>query len=207
MEFRAFYEPPRFEPVEPVGHSPGSCPALLPQLQTATDLDRELLQAAQGRFVRHLRWNRRSLAVGMVLGPAALIVAMFATQPLLRGILLAAAAVELAVVPCHTAAACRRLRRIIKLISLDLASGCVAGGRGRVRRLFGFWRVVHDVRTHRMRMAPRGLIDLADLPTGTIVVYRFGARSGLLLAVERPADREEAQQRPTAATVLAAERI
>jgi hypothetical protein len=204
MEFRAFYEPPH---VEPVSHTAGSSTALLPQLQSATDLDRELLLAAQERFERQARWNRRSLALGMVLGPAAFIVALFATQPIIRWILLVAAVLELAVVPCHTAAACRRLRRMARLVSIDLTTGCIADGRGQVRRRFGFWRVIHDVRTHRMRMAPRGLLDLADLPTGTAVAYRFGARSGLLLAIECPADRQEAQQRPMAETIRAAERV
>ena len=103
--------------------------------------------------------------------------------------------------------ACRLPRRTIAPITLDLKNDCVGEGRGQVISLFGFWRVIQDVRTHRVRMAPGGLAELADLRTGAVVAYRFAICSEVVLEVECPGDRREAERGHIAETLQVSERI
>lgn len=185
MESHVYHKSPI---IPSVTRTTGYASPLFASLQTATDRDREALRAAKERFERQARWNRQSMALGLLLGPAALVAAFFSTQPLVRWLLLAAATLELGFVPCCTAAACRRLRRMIALTALDLKSGCVSDGVGQVRALFGVWRAIQDVRTCRVRLTAAGCVELADLPIGAIVTYRFALRSGVVLGVECSGD-------------------
>ena len=155
-----------------------------PAIHTATDVDHELLGGVAEHFERQIRWNLRSMAFGLLLGMAAFVVALFTAQPLARWPLLAAAMLELSFVPWYTALTCRRLRRAITFIALDLKCGLVGEGDGKVRSLLGVWRVVQDARTGRLRRLPTGAAALANVPVGAIVGYRFALRSGVVLNIE-----------------------
>lgn len=156
--------------------------SMLPVVQMATGRDREVLRAAKDRFERQERWNRRSMLVGMAFGSAAVIAAVFANEPFLRWALLAAATLEIGLLPWYTAAACRRLQRTLALMEIDLRSGCVAEGRGRLRTFFGV-RAIQDARTGRLRALPSGIVKPGELRGHSIVEYRYASRSGIVLAV------------------------
>lgn len=159
-----------------------SYPFLLPTIQMATDRDREVLRAAKERLGRQECWNRRSMLVGMALGSAAIIAAVFAHQSFLRWPLLAAATMEISVLPWYTASACRRLRHTLALMEIDVQSGCVAEGRGRLRTLVGV-RAIQDARTGRLRALLPGVFKPGELRGGSNVDYRYASRSGIVLSV------------------------
>jgi hypothetical protein len=150
--------------------------------QRVTERHREMLQAAKQRCQRQLAWNQRSMTFGLFLGVAAVAVLCY------RGNLAAywpswlAAAVELGFVPCYTAVQSRRLRHRIDLIDRDLEEGLVRDGIGRVRMLFGVWPVVEDCTTRSLRLLA-GRVAFAGLRPGARVIYRFAARSRLVLSM------------------------
>lgn len=187
MRFHAHPKPRRVELfVQTISFRDTSPP--VPRI--ANEVERERLRAAQEQFERQVRWNRRSTAIGLVLGASAVVVAVFTASPWVRWPLLAAAVLELGFVPWHAGMACHRLRRLIATVALDLKSGIVSEGDGKVHSLFGFGRVIQDARTGRLRRLPSEVAGLAQLPSGTEVTYRFALRSGLVLKVETPAGAE-----------------
>jgi hypothetical protein len=125
-----------------------------------------------------------SMLAGLLLGGIAATVGYCSTEPFARWSLLIAAAVELGFVPCYTNLASRRLRYRIALIELDLEEGFVGDSNGRVGTLFGVWPVLQDVDTRRVRLARAGRANLAAFRPGTVLAYRFGLRSGVVLSVE-----------------------
>lgn len=187
MKFQAQQKPRR---VDLFMHLLGFRDILPATPQTATEADRERLRDAQARLERQVLWNGRSMSLGLLLGSLAAVVAALTGSPWARWPLTAAAVLEFGVIPCYTMMACRRLRRIIELTSFDLKSGFVGDGTGKIRSLFGFVRVIEDARTGRLRRLPSDTAEIADLPTGTVVTYRFALRSGLVLSLEATAKAE-----------------
>ncbi|HVX12996.1 MAG TPA: hypothetical protein VHC22_17565 [Pirellulales bacterium] len=163
--------------------------------QRATEVDRETLRVARQRCERQMRWGRRSMIVGLFLGPAALLVACCVKESSFRWALLIAAAVELGFVPFYTTLACRRLRYIVALIDRDLEEGLVEHGVGRIQKLLGAWPVLADTNTPRVWFAPVGPGRFRRLRGGAPVAYRFATRSRVVVSVER---EDHAESRPRA---------
>lgn len=150
----------------------------------ATDRDRQILLAVQARFERHLCWSRRSQTVGQVLGIAAVVAATAPAQPLARGILLAAAIIELGLVQWFLATARHQLRDIVALIARDVSSGKVCIGRGRLRSRLGKWQLIQDLRTGRLTYAPVSIVGLAGLRPGDFTRYRYASNSRIALSLD-----------------------
>lgn len=185
MRLHTHQKPRRVELLElTIGFRDVSPP--LPRI--ATKIDRQRLRAARRRFERQARWNRRSVAIGLVLGTLAIVVAIFTASPWVRWPLLAAAVLEFGVLPWHTARACRHLRRRVACLSRDLKSGLVGEGDGRVRSLFGLRQVIQDARTGGLRCLSPDAAGVEPLPIGAAVTYRFALRSGLVLELEENHD-------------------
>lgn len=89
----------------------------------AIEPDHQILRAARERCQRWVRWDRRSMFLGLLLGPAAIVVACCAAEPSVRLLLVAAATLEICFVPWYTTLACRRLRYVIALIDVELEEG------------------------------------------------------------------------------------
>jgi hypothetical protein len=149
----------------------------------ATDLDVQHLWAAKRRCEHQVRKGRVSIAVGLTLGAAALVAACCVSEPFYRPMLLIAAAAEIGFVPWCTSLASRRLHGVMALIELDLEEGLVEPRNGQVRTVFGVWPVLEDSTTRSLRLIATGRAAFAGLRPGAIITYRFGARSGLVLAI------------------------
>jgi hypothetical protein len=152
-------------------------------VRCATDIDVQFLRAAKRRCEHQVRKGRVSIAVGVILGTAALVAACCVSEPSYRSILLIAAAVEIGFVPWCTSLACRRLQKIMALIDLDLEDGLVERRNGRAGTLLGVCPVLEDCMTRSLRQVAGGRAALAGLRPDALVTYRFAPRSRLVLAI------------------------
>lgn len=150
----------------------------------ASDEDRQTLIVAKQWFERQWRWSRTSTFFGVVLGTAAIVVALVLAEPFFRWPLLVAGVLDLILMPCYTWLACRRYWRMIALISLDLEYGVVGLGEGRVQRRFGIWRSVYDFGTHRARTVLPACFKARSPRPGAVVAYRYALRSALILGIQ-----------------------
>ena len=144
--------------------------------------DREMLTAVRRHLERQIRWTWVSIVIGVVLGMGAFVVG--APHPIERWPLLVTALVEIVFIPWWTARACVTPRRILELIRFDADVGSVGQAVGRVRRVFGIWRVVEDARTGTPRLGLARQLRLAAIDPGSTIVFRFARRSGVVLSVE-----------------------
>lgn len=167
--------------------APGACRSSYPSQCSCPIVNRRdsvILLAAQDQLERRLRWNQISMVFGLALGTAAVAAATLEAESFARWSLLTAALLELGGVPWYMRASRRRLQGVIALIGCDLKHGDAGVGQARVRAILGVWRVLQDVRTGRMQMVSSLITELADLQTGSVVVYRFGLDSGIVLGIE-----------------------